>query len=170
VLAAVAWGTGYALALSALRMVDVGGGGLPAVTRMETMTGFGEWAGTVITSLYSTVFVGLGITFLLLLLRVGLQKQSVASAVMVGLVTFTTAAQSSNLVLAIVAGVVVAMGMVIMLTRFGLLQMCVGVLVVGLLESFPPVVVTGEWYFPYSMLTLGVVGGMAAYGAKRSLG
>jgi hypothetical protein len=46
----------------------------------------------------------------------------------------------------------------------------VGVLVVGLLESFPPVVVTGEWYFPYSMLTLGVVGGMAAYGAKRSLG
>jgi serine/threonine-protein kinase len=134
------------------------------------LNGFGAAVAWFFNWLRNGLLVAQGVLLLLCLLRVLLRKQWLASMAFVSL--WELAALTGNersLVIAAVMMLIMSGGMVLLLTRFGLLAPTAAFVGVALFEAFFTTDF-GSWYGQSSLFAIIVVGGLALLAFRLSLG
>jgi hypothetical protein len=134
------------------------------------LNGFGAAVAWFFNWLRNGLLVAQGVLLLLCLLRVLLRKQWLASIAFVSL--WELAALTGNersLVIAAVMMLIMSGGMVLLLTRFGLLAPTAAFVGVALFEAFFTTDF-GSWYGQSSLFAIIVVGGLALLAFRLSLG
>jgi serine/threonine-protein kinase len=144
----------------------------PLFSRFEILGSRGQMLGALLDTIGSNFASASGFLFLLFFLRVVLRNQLLAAAVFAGTFGLLSAAtQLYNVPWFFKLGPFVIWALVVfVLARFGLVAFVVAQLVSGLLNNFPMTLDSSLWYAGVGYLALGVIVGIALYGARASLG
>ncbi len=175
VLLGSAWGVALAVTLSLTLLVPAWLAGVPAeprVTRLWVTLGSTLWAAETLKFLLDGVALSLAALLLLSLLRLLLRREHwAASALALLLAGVNTSMNFENVGwLAVPIGLGVMTAYVLMLVRFGLLAVSVGLTVTNLLAALPLTPDPSAWHAQPTLLSLALVSALAAYGLRTALG
>jgi serine/threonine-protein kinase len=147
---------------------------------MASLLGPLAFVNTLVQTVASTtIFFGLVEIFLLFFLRMIVRIDWVALAAWVAVQTVAQTLGRTSGGLAVMVGPIAIVGpivaienllLILVLKRFGLFAFMAAELVVGVFANFPITLQTSAWYAGYGYAALGVVGAIALYGFKTSLG
>jgi serine/threonine-protein kinase len=173
ILAGVIWGLVVSSLLPVGQFIAVTTGGLPAAFFPRGFEGSANAAGWLTNFFRNGLLMGPAFFLMLCLLRVLLRKEWLAAAVFVVLwevAAFGTfPGDPTHIVIGVVGMFIMASGMVLLLTRFGLLSAVVTVHATVMVHMFFTTDFSA-WYGQSSMLTIAAISAVALFGFKLSLG
>jgi len=146
-------------------------GGLPpepSTPSMETLLGVRTAVGSVLSYTWIFVLYSLGIFFALFVLRVLVRKDWAAAAVIVFLGAITNTG-GDYFWATFVAAAIIWLSIYLVLRRFGLLALVVGLVVQNILQVFPMTSHLGRWYAPGAIAGLLMIAGLAFFATLTAL-
>jgi serine/threonine-protein kinase len=159
-------GTAFGLAYTILFQVRsfLDGGGYSQL-RLASVVNTPQMVSTFIFPMLTATMLAMGLVFLFLLLRVLLRRPWLAAIVfgLIVVIPATLAAPSPNLVGAAVAASLQFGLLILILSRYGVLPMVVGILVSSVLPAFPLTTNLGTWYTGSTLFAIGAVIALTAY-------
>jgi hypothetical protein len=135
----------------------------------RTLGGARAAAAEILAQVPISIFVGFSFLFLLLVLRSLLKSPALAAVVFVLLFGATEVLGSSSPVVTAAANLAFFGTTIFLLLRFGLLAAIVQYFVILLLGNFPTTV-HATWYSGITWAVVGIIGAIAIWGFKTSLG
>jgi len=128
-----------------------------------------RFTGLLLQELVGGVFSALTILFMFVLIRTRIKSYWVSSLVVAALLTLTLLG-NENVVAETALAITMAVLIVFVLLRFGLLALAVGYTCVNLLVNAPLGLDPSRWYFSRGLVPLLIVLALALYGFRTSLG
>ena len=166
----VAFGIAWLLIFRAVDIPLAHAGAVPPLYSTEYLLGgrqaLGQWLIQIPTSILST----LEFFFLLLGLRVLLRKDWIAAIAFIAIFVTLQSLRNSHLEVAIPAFLLVYLILLLIVFRFGLLPVAIGVFTVDMVANVPLTADFSEWYMSTSLLAVLSLVALAGWGFYHSLG
>jgi serine/threonine-protein kinase len=169
ILAGVAIGLFFAVAIAVGNHLDFERSGPSTQIMLPSLLGARHTIASALNMIPGALVQMFVMFFLLFIMRVLLRKEWIAAIGFVGLFTLLNAASSLSPVLEGALGFIMASGMYIALTRFGLVTFVVAIYTNTLLVLLPVTADFSEWYSPAAAFALGLILLLAAYGAHTAI-
>jgi len=143
--------------------------GPPLETQLILLRGIRNSIGGLFGQMTASLAIPMGITILLLLLRLLLRKQSLAIVGLLVVIGLVNVLSGENPYLVLGSAWIVASMYLLILFRFGLLATVIAEFLTDLCLSFPMTLDFSSWYAGSTVVVLVAVAGMAFYGFSVAL-
>jgi serine/threonine-protein kinase len=130
----------------------------------DTLLGARHWVASTLDILQNSVFQPLFWFVLLVMLRAVFRRAWLAYAALIAIITALAGLESPHLFLGLAQGLLLSVGMLYVLTRFGLLPFMVAEFFSSMALYFPLTLDASRWYFGASLFALVVLIGLGIYG------
>jgi len=170
ILIGVAFGSGWMLIVTLGLIPLARTGAAPQIGSTTYLLGGRQALGQWLMQVPSSITVTLVFFFAVLGLKVLLRKDWLAAPVFVGIFVIIKGLQSTHLLLDLPVIVLIYAMLVLIVYRFGLVTLVVGVFTIDMLGNVPFTADFSAWYMSTTVLAALSVVGLAAWGFYHSLG
>lgn len=141
----------------------------PPFVSLAALESIGQNIAKILGVLSFTVFLPLGLVFLLFVLRVVLRRNWLAAVFFVLIFLAGSTVRSEDPVMGGILTILMNVLVVIVLHRFGVLPLVAMVFVIQLIRDMPCTLDFNAWHFRSSLIPLGVIVALAIYGFNTAL-